>query len=54
MKYATEMGSEAMIYIPNFIKTGSGIPKFMGYTEKQRAQRLHKPTLIFFKIRKVD
>jgi hypothetical protein len=25
MKYAVEMGSRAVIYIPNFIKTGSGI-----------------------------
>jgi hypothetical protein len=25
MKYAVEMGSGAMIYIPSFIKTGSGI-----------------------------
>jgi hypothetical protein len=30
MKYATEMGSVAMIYIPCFIKTGSGIQKLMG------------------------
>jgi hypothetical protein len=27
MKYAVEMGSVAMIYIPNFIKIGSGIQK---------------------------
>jgi hypothetical protein len=27
MKYAVEMGSGAMIYIPNFIKIGSGIQK---------------------------
>jgi hypothetical protein len=30
MKYAVEMGSVAMIYIPSFIKTGSGIQKLMG------------------------
>jgi hypothetical protein len=30
MKYATEMGLGAMIYIPGFIKTGSGILKLMG------------------------
>jgi hypothetical protein len=30
MKYAIEMGSGAMIYIPSFIKTGSGIQKLMG------------------------
>jgi hypothetical protein len=34
MKYAAEMGSGAMIYIPSFIKPGSGIQKLMmeGYT----------------------
>jgi hypothetical protein len=30
MKYASEMGSIAMIYIPSFIKICSGIEKFMG------------------------
>jgi hypothetical protein len=30
MKYATEMGSGAVIYIPSFIKIGSGIQKLMG------------------------
>jgi hypothetical protein len=25
MKYASEVGSDVMIYIPSFIKTGSGI-----------------------------
>jgi hypothetical protein len=36
MKYAVEMGSGAMIYIPGFIKTGSGIQKLMGgYTYRQ-------------------
>jgi hypothetical protein len=29
MKYAVEIGSGAMIYIPNFIKIGSGIEKFV-------------------------
>jgi hypothetical protein len=29
MKYAVEIRSGAMIYIPNFIKIGSGIQKFM-------------------------
>jgi hypothetical protein len=31
MKYAVEMGSGAMIYIPSFIKTGSGIQKLIGW-----------------------
>jgi hypothetical protein len=30
MKYAVEIGSGAMIYIPSFIKFGSGIQKIMG------------------------
>jgi hypothetical protein len=29
MKYAVEMGSGAMIYIPSFIKIASGIQKLM-------------------------
>jgi hypothetical protein len=29
MKYAAEMGSGAKIYIPSFIKIGSGIEKLM-------------------------
>jgi hypothetical protein len=34
MKYAVEMGSGAMIYIPSFIKIGSGIQKLIegGFT----------------------
>jgi hypothetical protein len=27
MKYAVEMGSDTMIYVPSFIKIGSGIQK---------------------------
>jgi hypothetical protein len=30
MKYAVEMTSGAMIYIPSFIKIGSGIQKLIG------------------------
>jgi hypothetical protein len=33
MKYAVEMGSGAMIYIPSFINIGSGIQKLMGDTQ---------------------
>jgi hypothetical protein len=29
MKYAVEMGSGTMIYIPSFIKIGSGIQKLI-------------------------
>jgi hypothetical protein len=30
MKYAVQIGSDAIIYIPSFIKFGSGIQKFKG------------------------
>jgi hypothetical protein len=30
MKYAVEMGSDATIYIPDFIKISSGIQKLFG------------------------
>jgi hypothetical protein len=37
MKYAVKMGSGAMIYIPSFIKTGSGIKKLIrGDTQAHR------------------
>jgi hypothetical protein len=31
MKYAVEMGSGAMIYVPRSIKMGSGIQKLIGW-----------------------
>jgi hypothetical protein len=36
MKYAVVMGSDAIIYIPHFIKIGSGIQRFIveGYTDR--------------------
>jgi hypothetical protein len=39
MKYAVEMGSCAMLYIPSFIKIGSCIQKLIerGYTDAQTA-----------------
>jgi hypothetical protein len=39
MTYAVEMGSVATIYIPSFIKIGSGIQKLMGggFTDTQTA-----------------
>jgi hypothetical protein len=30
MNYAAEMGSGVVLYIPSFIKIGSGIPKLIG------------------------
>jgi hypothetical protein len=46
MKYVVEMDSGAVVYIPSFIKTGSGIQKLIGTDAKtQRAWRSPKPTL---------
>jgi hypothetical protein len=36
MKYVVEIGSGAMIYIPSFIKTGSGIQMLRGNTQTAR------------------
>jgi hypothetical protein len=40
MKYAVKMGSFATIYIPSFIKTGSGIRKLIAviYMQTRRQQ----------------
>jgi hypothetical protein len=42
MKYAVQMGLGAMIYVPNFIKTGSGNRKLIegGYTYRQHGNRI--------------
>jgi hypothetical protein len=34
MECAADMGSGAMIYIPRFMKTGSGIQKLVGRTHR--------------------
>jgi hypothetical protein len=34
MKCVAEMGSGALIYIPSLIKTGSGIQKLIGGTDR--------------------
>jgi hypothetical protein len=42
MKYAVEMGSGAMIYIPSFIKIGSGILKLtQDLSDESRCRGLH-------------
>jgi hypothetical protein len=46
MKYAFEMGSGAMIYIPSFIKTGSAIQKFIWGTHRQHDDSIS--LLLFF------
>jgi hypothetical protein len=51
MKYAFEMGSDAIIYIPSFIKIGSRIKKLMGWGQgSSQAHRQHcdRISLYFF------
>jgi hypothetical protein len=45
MKYAVEMDSGAMIYIPSSIKIGSGIQKLAGRIHRQHGYRI---SLLFF------
>jgi hypothetical protein len=40
MKYAAEIGSGAMIYIPSFIKIGSGIQKLIWEKHRQHGNRI--------------
>jgi hypothetical protein len=53
MKYTFGMSPDAVIYIPSFIETGSGIQKLMGggFTHRQCGDLIN--LLVFFKIRKV-
>jgi preprotein translocase subunit SecG len=49
MKYAFEMDSGAMVYIPSFTEIVSGVQKLMGgYSDTQTAWRLHKLSFILF------
>jgi hypothetical protein len=54
MKYAVEMGSGAMVYIPSFITIGSSIQEWRGgytykhtHTHTQAKRCSHTPTFIF-------
>jgi hypothetical protein len=49
MKYAAEIDSGAMLYIPSFINISSAIQKLTGggYTDTQRAWWSQKPILFF-------
>jgi hypothetical protein len=46
MKYTVEMGSRAMIYIPSFIKIGSGTQKLIGgrYTDIRHGDCISLPS----------
>jgi hypothetical protein len=50
MKYAVEMGSGAMIYVPSYIKIGSGIQKLNGADTHTDSKVIsHKHTSVFSK-----
>jgi hypothetical protein len=49
MKYAVEMGSDAMTHIPNFIKIDSAIQKLMGEDTQTHRQHGDRISLLFFK-----
>jgi hypothetical protein len=46
MKYAVEMGSDAMMYIPSFIKSALAIQKLIGW-DNRHTDIPHKLTLFF-------
>jgi hypothetical protein len=49
--YAVEMGSGAVIYVPSFIKNGSGVQKLIGgFTDTHRQQGELISLLYFLKI----
>jgi hypothetical protein len=47
------MGSGAVIYVPSFIKIGSGVQKLIGRIHTRGQQRDLISLLYFFKIKKV-
>jgi hypothetical protein len=53
MKYAVDMGSGAMIYIPSFIKIGSGIQTLIGGIHRHTAWCFISLLVFFFNLRKV-
>jgi hypothetical protein len=48
MKHAVEMGSDTMIYIPSFIKIGSGIQNLIGGMDIHRQHGDHISLFLFF------
>jgi hypothetical protein len=54
MKYAVEMGSGAVIYIPSFIKIGSGVRKLIGGIHRHTdSMVIAQAYFNFLKVRKV-
>jgi hypothetical protein len=52
MRYATEVESGIMVYLPSFREIGSGIPKLREW-DSEPAWSAYKPTFFLFLIRKV-
>jgi hypothetical protein len=48
MKYPVEMGSVAVIYIPSYIKIGSGIQKLIGGIQQTHRQHGDLISLLLF------
>jgi hypothetical protein len=49
MKYAVEVGSDAVIYTPSFINIGSDIQKLIGYTDAQGGKE-SKLNIVYYEI----
>jgi hypothetical protein len=49
MKYSDEVGSDVMIYTPNFIKTGSSTHKLIGGDTQTRRHHGDRIRLLYFK-----
>jgi hypothetical protein len=50
MKYVVKMGLGVMIYVPSFVKIGSGIQKLIGGLHRHTDHRQdgHRMSLLFF------
>jgi hypothetical protein len=48
MRYAVEMASGAVIYIPSFVKIGSGIQKLIGKIQRHTESMVILCFLLFF------
>jgi hypothetical protein len=53
VKYAVEMGSCAVIYIPRSMKIGSGIQKLIGGMHRHRQHGDFISLLVFFKNKEI-
>jgi hypothetical protein len=51
MKYAFEMSSVIMIYIPSFMKNGSGIQTLIGTCKQTHSMVISQACFYFFEVR---